>query len=123
MFRREFELLHGGSAPLLPAGAPIRPQRGSAVHALEPKRTALCLSGGGIRSATFALGLVQGLASRGLLGDFHYLSTVSGGGYLGSWLSAWIQSEGRVETVQARLAGEGATVTAAEPYPLENLRA
>lgn len=50
---------------------------------------ALCLSGGGIRSATFSLGVIQGLAAHGLLTRFHYLSTVSGGGYIGSWLSAW----------------------------------
>src|SRR6266403_771353 len=50
---------------------------------------ALCLSGGGIRSASFGLGVLQGLACCGLLGRFHYLSTVSGGGYIGSWLSAW----------------------------------
>ncbi len=49
----------------------------------------LCLSGGGIRSATFALGFIQGLAKTGLLPRFHYLSTVSGGGYIGSWLSSW----------------------------------
>ena len=62
------------------------------------KRSALCFSGGGIRSATFGLGILQGLAScslqqkgqrPGLLGEFDYLSTVSGGGYLGSWFSAW----------------------------------
>jgi hypothetical protein len=51
--------------------------------------SALCLSGGGIRSATFALGVMQGLARFGLLGHFHYLSSVSGGGYIASWLSAW----------------------------------
>jgi len=51
--------------------------------------SALCLSGGGIRSATFALGVLQTLASYGVLGKFDYLSTVSGGGYIGSWLSAW----------------------------------
>ena len=50
---------------------------------------ALCLSGGGIRSATFALGVLEGLARFELLGHFHYLSTVSGGGYVGSWLTAW----------------------------------
>lgn len=45
----------------------------------------LALSGGGIRSATFCFGLLRGLAtSRGLLGHFDYLSTVSGGGYLGA---------------------------------------
>lgn len=60
----------------------------------DARPTALCLSGGGIRSATFSLGVVQGLASRHLLAKFHYLSSVSGGGYLASWLSAWIRNEG-----------------------------
>ncbi len=72
---------------------------------------ALCLSGGGIRSAAFALGVIQALAVsrparvqearnspppdpvQSLLSQFHYLSTVSGGGYIGSWLSAWRLSE------------------------------
>lgn len=49
----------------------------------------LALSGGGIRSATFNLGLLQGLHGLGLLQGFHYVSTVSGGGYLGSFWSAW----------------------------------
>lgn len=56
--------------------------------------TALCLSGGGIRSATFNLGVLQALARRGLLGQFDYLSTVSGGGYIGGWLTAWMKREG-----------------------------
>lgn len=47
----------------------------------------LAFSGGGIRSATFCLGVAQVLARRGLLPQFDYLSTVSGGGYLGSFLS------------------------------------
>jgi hypothetical protein len=56
----------------------------------EPQlRSALCLSGGGIRSASFALGVLQGLARYDLLRHFNYLSTVSGGGYIGSWLTAW----------------------------------
>ncbi len=46
----------------------------------------ICLSGGGIRSATFALGVLQGLTEKGLLPLADYLSTVSGGGYIGSWL-------------------------------------
>jgi hypothetical protein len=46
----------------------------------------LALSGGGIRSATFSLGVVQALAQRGLLRRIDYLSTVSGGGYIGAWL-------------------------------------
>lgn len=46
----------------------------------------LALSGGGIRSATFSLGLLRGLASQGLLSRFDLLSTVSGGSYVGSML-------------------------------------
>ena len=48
----------------------------------------LALSGGGIRSATFGLGVLEGLKSFGLLKKIDYLSTVSGGGYIGAWLSA-----------------------------------
>jgi hypothetical protein len=46
----------------------------------------ICISGGGIRSATHALGVLQGLMKKGLLQQADYLSTVSGGGYIGSWL-------------------------------------
>jgi hypothetical protein len=56
---------------------------------------ALCISGGGIRSATFALGVLQGLADKSLLSCFDYLSTVSGGGYIGGWLSAWIHRQSK----------------------------
>lgn len=51
--------------------------------------TGLAISGGGVRSATFALGLLQALARHDLLKGFDYLSTVSGGGYIGSCLS-WL---------------------------------
>lgn len=44
------------------------------------------LSGGGIRSATFCLGLFQAIAEKQLLGRIDFLSTVSGGGYFGSFL-------------------------------------
>ncbi|RKH62915.1 hypothetical protein [Corallococcus aberystwythensis] len=54
----------------------------------------LALSGGGIRSATFNLGLLQGLAKLELLGTFDYLATVSGGGYIGGFWSAWLRRNG-----------------------------
>jgi heme/copper-type cytochrome/quinol oxidase subunit 4 len=57
----------------------------------KSRGSALCLSGGGIRSATFALGVLQALADKNVLKKFDYLSTVSGGGYIGGWLSAWIK--------------------------------
>jgi len=50
--------------------------------------TGLAISGGGIRSATFALGVLEALRRLGLLPKIDYLSTVSGGGYTGAWLSA-----------------------------------
>jgi hypothetical protein len=50
----------------------------------------LSISGGGIRSATFALGVLQELARRGIAYQIDYLSTVSGGGYLGSFLSSFL---------------------------------
>ena len=68
----------GASAADLPASTAPRDLSG------------LALSGGGIRSATFNLGVLQALHRGGLLDDFDYLSTVSGGGYLGGWWSAWL---------------------------------
>lgn len=59
-------------------------------------RAGLALSGGGVRAATVALGVVQVLAEQGLLARFHYLSTVSGGGYIGTSLS-WFWCKKRVE--------------------------
>jgi hypothetical protein len=51
-------------------------------------------SGGGIRSATFCLGLIQGMRSNRVLRLFDYVSTVSGGGYFGGWWSAWLSRAG-----------------------------
>jgi len=45
----------------------------------------LALSGGGIRSGSFALGVLQSLNEIGMLTNIGYLSTVSGGGYIGLW--------------------------------------
>ena len=94
----------------------------SAIHGKEPNKTipsslqeiqrahydkqssALCLSGGGIRSAGYCLGVVQGLARRGILKRFQFLSTVSGGGYIGSLISAWsYRAEGGIKEVEEAL--------------------
>lgn len=68
----------------------------------------LALSGGGIRSATFCLGVLQALASSERLKTVDYLSTVSGGGYVGAWLTAWIRNSGTdgLATVARKLSGE-----------------
>ena len=73
------------------------------VHRQAEPFSALCISGGGIRSATFGLGVIQGLAGRGLLDKFDYLSTVSGGGYIGGWLSAWSKRKAGLAAVVERL--------------------
>jgi len=62
--------------------------RGKDRRDVEENLVGLALSGGGIRSATFSLGVLEGLKSLGLLKKIDYLSTVSGGGYIGAWLSA-----------------------------------
>lgn len=53
---------------------------------LERPEVGLALSGGGIRSATFCLGLLQALAREKLLRKVDILSTISGGGYIGGFL-------------------------------------
>lgn len=106
-----------------------------AVHSLKKNdkhagQTALCLSGGGIRSAAFCLGIMQGLARLKLLSQFDYLSTVSGGGYIGGWLSAWATREFRLREVQlgeienqlAKTCGASGCRTGIEPKPLVELR-
>jgi predicted acylesterase/phospholipase RssA len=44
----------------------------------------LALSGGGVRCAAFCMGALQGLDSARLINRLDFLSTVSGGGYIGS---------------------------------------
>src|SRR5256885_6512830 len=72
--------------PHAPASAGVPGKVFQAAHAANLR--GLAFSGGGIRSATFNLGVLQALAEARQLRQFDYLSTVSGGGYIGSWLSA-----------------------------------
>lgn len=51
----------------------------------------LAISGGGIRSGSTAVGLLQSMYSHGLLRYVDYLSTVSGGAYAGAFLAAEIE--------------------------------
>ncbi len=63
-------------------------ERRRALHGADDGRRpwGLALSGGGIRSATFCLGLLKALAARRQLLKFDLMSTVSGGGYIGAAL-------------------------------------
>jgi hypothetical protein len=92
------------------------------VHKVMP--SALSLSGGGIRSGTFALGLMQGLARHKLLQGFDYLSTVSGGGYIGSWLSAWLHRhpEGLAGVTREMTNEDPSSKVDPDPKPIQHLR-
>jgi hypothetical protein len=98
--------------------------------ALKQNLIGLALSGGGIRSATLSLGLLQGLASRGLLNHIDYLSTVSGGGYIGTWLISWIlrskktsiDAKGALEQVEHTLKTNAEGTETAPCEPIHNLR-
>lgn len=121
----EYRALHGEPPPGgagLTADARLRLLH-DAIHQKQP--SALCLSGGGIRSGTFALGVLQGLAHLGVLRQFDYLSTVSGGGYTGGWYTAWLQREGRDAAIRveqdldpARASMRGAD----EAVPVQHVR-
>ncbi len=94
--------------------------------------TAVCLSGGGIRSASFSLGILEGLArfsrraagpekTKPLMDSLDYLSTVSGGGYIGSWLMAWSERSDYHQVVD-QLAAAAPTSGDPEPQPIRHLR-
>jgi hypothetical protein len=90
--------------------------------------TGLCLSGGGIRSASFSLGVLQGLSrfsmkSQGnsLMEKLDYLSTVSGGGYIGSWLMAWARRVGYRKVIE-QLSTPAVTSGDPEHRPVRHLR-
>jgi len=68
--------------------------------------SALCVSGGGIRSASYSLGILEGLSrlsrpsgsatsskpaiAGNLMDNLDYISSVSGGGYICSWMMSWV---------------------------------
>ena len=66
------------------------PELLAAAGAKRPATVGLAISGGGIRSACVGLGLLQSLYRRGILRHIDYLSTVSGGGYVGAYLSSFL---------------------------------
>jgi hypothetical protein len=127
VLEEEFVALHGELPPDYPTSndPDVRLKAiWSQIHGLKEGRGALCFSGGGIRSATFGLGVLQGLARCGVLSKFHLLSTVSGGGYIGSWLSAWLHRSGKdLDGVASALAGRVAGRPANSEAPeIQNLR-
>ena len=85
---------------------PLSASQDPYVKAHDAQLLGLAFSGGGIRSATFNLGILQALAELDMLRWVDYLSTVSGGGYIGSWLAAWIHRQPSVTTPPVKEVGE-----------------
>lgn len=71
---------------------------------LSQAPTGLALSGGGIRSATFCFGFVRALAQNQVFSRFDYLSTVSGGGYIGAALGRLYDDTQSAQQVEAGIA-------------------
>ncbi len=113
---------HRALRPGSGAGEASAARRSDAAVGEQKPLSALCISGGGIRSATFGLGAIQGLAERGILEQFDYLSTVSGGGYVGSWLTAWVRRAGGLKGVVPRLRRDAPPPAEGEPDPIQHLR-
>jgi len=106
----------GGDVPLDPA-QPL-------ATADAMRLVGLAFSGGGIRSATFNLGILQALAKLKVLRHVDYLSTVSGGGYIGGWLNAMIyRAKHGIDDVEAGLDPDQATGSALPQKAIARLRA
>jgi hypothetical protein len=96
--RDQGEREEGFSAALHAEQALIAKQRETEGIPPDAPLCGLALSGGGIRSAVFALGVLQALQGRKCLRWFDYLSTVSGGGYVGSTVT-WFKKSGRLDAL------------------------
>jgi len=99
------------------AGVDSLPESGeSAAPSTSRGLVGLAFSGGGIRSASFCLGVVQRLIANGVFKQFDYLSTVSGGGYTGSCLSTLMHRDRKGERALVDRRGSQ------EPPALNHLR-
>ncbi|MCA9712157.1 MAG: patatin-like phospholipase family protein, partial [Myxococcales bacterium] len=90
--RREVARRAAGSGDASLAEAPDRATGGPLVPSTTLRLFGLAFSGGGIRSATFNLGVLQAMHRYGLFRFVDYMSTVSGGGYLGTAVSSMMAS-------------------------------
>jgi len=103
--RRTLALRAGGGAPnnakpsqAPAAGLPNPPSRPPNPRKIGPEmHVGLALSGGGVRSATFNLGVLQYLAKHKRLNRIDFMSTVSGGGFVGSFLGRMYTRGGNLE--------------------------
>jgi patatin-like phospholipase len=111
VFKREIDIVNARRA-LQGGDAEGREQRGAIALETEAKAdvggqpvlrppenanvVGLAMSGGGVRSAAFCLGVLQALDRAEVLAGVDYMSTVSGGGYIGCSLTAGYESTGEL---------------------------
>src|ERR1700733_7279103 len=69
--------------------------------------TGLALSRGGVRSAAFCLGVLQAINTSGAIGEIDYLSSVSGGGFIGGAVTATTRTSKRVGVEGGEPTGRG----------------
>jgi hypothetical protein len=123
VFRREVSLVNerrGADDPRGRVALETEASEDTSGHeVLRPNEDAcvvgLALSGGGIRSAAFCLGSLQALYETGVLRRVDYLSTVSGGGYIGCSLTAALNANNGSFPFPSRLAED-------EPPSLQHIR-
>lgn len=115
-FTSDFTLVYGAEyADIMDKSAP----RGRTPSVYD-KMTGLALSGGGIRSASFCLGVLQAFNATGILEKFRYLSTVSGGGYIGT--SMTVAMSDPIKTFPFGLSGQEVGETDATRHLRDNSR-
>src|SRR5262245_20032543 len=90
IFHEELAEIHRSRQKRLNEAPGAPPPTGSSLEearkqALDMNLVGVAFCGGGIRSATFNLGVLQALAAMRFLGRIDYLSAVSGGGYVAGW--------------------------------------
>ncbi len=90
VFSKEIEVINDRRRKLERPVIPAAKAKPSTDHEL----VGLALSGGGVRCAAFCMGALQGLDSARLINRFDYLSTVSGGGYIGSAMTLAMSKDG-----------------------------
>lgn len=95
---------------------------GNLVRTPDEQLVGLAFSGGGVRSATFNLGVLQGLSRFDFLRRIDYLSSAGGGSYIAGWLASWLRRSGFKE-VEAQLSGAKASSTGRVEAPeIQQLR-
>ena len=125
VFKAEIALINGRRAQASRQPIELQPEDAAGEPVLTPAENAnvigLALSGGGMRSAAFCLGVLQALEATGVLKYVDYMSTVSGGGLIGCSLTAALEC-GRVPGCPAGKFPFASGLKEDEPPSLQHIR-